>query len=97
MSHKAKKDGPEELPSGTHHFSSRQELKRKARRPAKRWEDDLNEFVKDEETEATQSNDLKNNDTWLTAAKKIYEWVKKEKRYTRDVIDDGGTQLLTTP
>ena len=31
---------------------------RRAGRPAKRWEDDLNEFVKDEETEATQSNDL---------------------------------------
>ena len=26
---------------------------------AKRWEDDLNEFVKEEQTEATQSNDLK--------------------------------------
>ena len=33
---------------------------RKAGGPAKGWEDDLNEFVKDEETEATQSNDLKN-------------------------------------
>ena len=32
---------------------------RRAEQPAKRWEDDLNEFVKDEETEATQSNDLK--------------------------------------
>ena len=32
--------------------------KRRAGRPAKRWEDDVNEFVKDEEIEATQSNDL---------------------------------------
>ena len=30
--------------------------RRRAGRPAKRWEDDLNGFVKDEETEATQSN-----------------------------------------
>ena len=33
---------------------------RRAGRPAKRWEDDWNEIVKDEETEATQSKDLKN-------------------------------------
>ena len=32
---------------------------RKAERPTKRWEDDLNEFVKEEETGTTQSNDLK--------------------------------------
>ena len=46
---------------------------RKAEKPAKRWEDDQNEFVKDEETQTTQSNDLKTTNTRLTAAKKIYE------------------------
>ena len=30
--------------------------------------------MKDEESEATQSNDLKNNSTWFTAAKKICDW-----------------------
>ena len=34
-------------------------------RLAKRWEDDLNDFVKAEATETTQSNDLKNDTTWF--------------------------------
>ena len=38
---------------------------RQAGRPAKRWEEVLNYFVKDEETEATQSDDLRNNNSWL--------------------------------
>ena len=33
-----------------------------------RWGDDLNDFVIDEETEATQSNDVNNNNTWLVTA-----------------------------
>ena len=38
---------------------------RRAGRPAKRWEDDLNDFVKAEATETAQSNDLKNDTTWF--------------------------------
>ena len=38
---------------------------RKTGRPAKRWEDDLNEFVTDEETEDA-------------VAEKFYEWENKE-------------------
>ena len=60
---------------------------RKAWRPAKRWEDDSNEFVKDEVIKATQRNDLKNNNTWLVAAKNVYEW-EKERQYPKHVIDD---------
>ena len=60
---------------------------RKAWRPAKRWEDDSNEFVKDEVIKATQRNALKNNNTWLVAAKNVYEW-EKERQYPKHVIDD---------
>ena len=56
---------------------------RRAGRPAKRWEDDLSEFEKDAETEASQSEYLKNNNTWLITVKNIYEWEKKERRQTR--------------
>ena len=49
---------------------------RKARMPARRWEDDLNEFVKDEEIQTTHSNDLINNNTWLIAAKKDLQGVQ---------------------
>ena len=37
----------------------------------------MNDFVKDEATEATHCNDLKNNNTWLVVAKNFYEWDKK--------------------
>ena len=35
----------------------------------KRWEDDINQFLKPDETEATKGDDSKNNDTWIWAAK----------------------------
>ena len=38
-------------------------LDKHSKKPAKRWENDLNEFVKDEATETTQSNDLINNNS----------------------------------
>ena len=33
-----------------------------------KWEDDINQFLKLEETEETRGNRLKNNDTWIKAA-----------------------------
>ena len=48
---------------------------KKAGRPAKRWEDDLTSSF----TEATQSNDLKNDTTWLAAAKNADDWKKERK------------------
>ena len=60
---------------------------RKAGRPTKRWEDDLNEFVIEEETETTQSNDLKNNDTWLIAARHLIEWKKTDKQNAQQSVD----------
>ena len=55
---------------------------------AKRWKGDLNDFVKDEATEATQSNDLKNNTLWLVPAKNVYEWKKKERHCAKHVAND---------
>ena len=43
-------------------------------RPRKRWEDDVNQFLKPEETEETKGNDLKNNDTWKREAKDQISW-----------------------
>ena len=37
-------------------------------RPRKRWEDDINEFWRPEETDDTKGNDLKNNCTWKKRA-----------------------------
>ena len=36
---------------------------KKSRKTSQEMEDDLNEFVKDEETETTQNDDLKNSNT----------------------------------
>ena len=38
------------------------------RKTKKRWEDEINEFLKSEETEATKGSGIKNNDTWIWAA-----------------------------
>ena len=42
---------------------------RRVGRPKKIRKDDINQFVKLDETEETRGSDLKNNDTWIRAAK----------------------------
>ena len=79
---KIQTDGPEKPLGGIRSFIISTKTQRRAGRPAKRWEDDLKDFVKDDETEATQSNDLKNKNTWLITAKNIYE-KGKERNTTR--------------
>ena len=64
---------------------------RRAGRPAKRWEDDLNEFVK----EATQSNDLKTVTQGLLSRKNVYEWQKKERQYTKHIVEERRSQLIS--
>ena len=53
-------------------------------RPRKRWEDDINQFLKPEETEETKGNDLKNNDTWIMVAKDQKRWKDVETFYVRN-------------
>ena len=43
-------------------------------RPKKRWEDDINQFLMPEETQETKGKELKNNDTWIWAAKDNKKW-----------------------
>ena len=52
-------------------------------RPRKRWEDDINEFSRPEETEEATGNDLKNNSTWKTQAKKHKERKEKEETFAK--------------
>ena len=49
-------------------------------RPKKRWEDDINDFVRREETKDAKGNDLKNNCDWMNQAKKYKEWKAKEEK-----------------
>ena len=54
---------------------------RRVGRPRKIRKDDINQFVKLDETEETRGSDLKNNDTWLKI-KKI--WKETETDYIRN-------------
>ena len=49
-------------------------------RPKRRWEDDVNEFLKPQETKGKEKYDLTNNNSWMTEAKKYEEWKKKKKK-----------------
>ena len=52
-------------------LSSKYKTYRAIDRPKRRWEDEINEFLKLEETETEMSteNDKKNNSSWIKAAK----------------------------
>ena len=45
----------------------------------KRWEDDINQFLKPEETEETKGTELKNNGTWVWAAQDQKRWKGMER------------------
>ena len=49
----------------------------------KRWEDEINEFLKIEESEESKGNDLKNNNTLIRQAKKQKEWNMKEEAFSK--------------
>ena len=47
----------------------------------KRWEDEINEFLKPAETEEMKGNEIKNNDTWIKVAKNRERWKAMESEY----------------
>ena len=52
-------------------------------RPKRRWEDDLNEFLKMEGSQEKTKNDLMNNNSWMAEAKKYKEWKDKEESFAK--------------
>ena len=52
-------------------------------RPKKRWEDEINDHSKTEETEETKGNEIKNNDTWIKVAKNRERWKAMESEYAK--------------
>ena len=50
-------------------LSTKYKTYRAVGRPKRRWEDEINEFLKPEETETPTGNDMKNNNTWIKVAK----------------------------
>ena len=63
-------------------------------KPRKRWEDDINEFLRPEETEGAKRNDLRNNYTWKMHAKKHNEWGKNNFTKVRQCFSGNDEQNL---
>ena len=60
------------------------ETRRLVGRPKRRWEDDINEFLKPGEVEERTKYDLMNKNIWMTEAKKYEEWKKKEEKFMKN-------------
>ena len=67
-------------------LSSRYKTIRAIGRPRRRWEDDINEFLKLKETE-TENSTESGNKSWIKAAKDRGRWFLLEKDYTRTAED----------
>ena len=76
--HTLRQDGQRRLKNGTQCSALKQ-------KQAEQWEDDINQCLKPEETEETKGNDLKNNDTWIKAAKDRKRWKVLENQYAKQV------------
>ena len=63
-------------------LSSKYETFRAIGRPRRRWEDEINEFLKLEEAEISTENDTKCNSSWIKAAKDRGRFIILENEYT---------------
>ena len=65
-------------------LSSKYRTNRSIGRPRKRWEDDINEFLKqvEEETENLTESSNQINKTWINTAKDRGRWTLLEENYT---------------
>ena len=68
-------------------LSSRYRTNRAIGRPRKRWEDDINEFLKQEfeENENPIESSNQTNKTWINIAKDRRRWALLEETYTMTV------------
>ena len=55
----------------------------KAKRPKRRWEDDLNEFMKTEEGPENDRYDLKNNNKWMKEIEDYKRWKENEEMFSK--------------
>ena len=55
-------------------------------RPKRRWEDDLNDFLKMEGSQERTKSDLMNNNSWMAEAKKYKEWKDKEESFAKNLV-----------
>ena len=64
-------------------LSTKYKTYRAVGRPKRRWEDEINEFFKPEETETTLGNEMKSNNTWIKVAENRERWRAVENEYAK--------------
>ena len=57
--------------------------RRQVGRPKRRWEDDLNEFMKTEEGHENDRYDLKNNNNWMKEIEDYKRWKENEEKFSK--------------
>ena len=72
-------------------LSSRYRTKRAIGRPRKRWEDDINDFLKqnldEKENEEPIERRIQNNNNWINIAKDCRKWALLEEKYTMKCVE----------
>ena len=66
-------------------------------RPKKRWEDDINDFFKqnleEKENEEPLERKSQNNNIWINTAKDRKEWTRLEATYTRENVQNDRKEI----
>ena len=75
-------------------LSTKYETYRAVGRPKKRWEDEINEFPKPEETETTRGNNIKNNNTRIKEAKNRERWRAIGNEYAKTAAERSVDTVL---
>ena len=64
-------------------LDSNTRARRQVGRPKRRWEDDLNEFMKTEEGQDGERNDLKNNNSWMKGIEDYKKWKENQEKFSK--------------
>ena len=57
--------------------------RRQVGRPKRRWEDDLNEYMKTEEGHEEDRYDLRNNNSWMNEIEDYQKWKENEEKFSK--------------
>ena len=75
-------------------LSTKNKTYRAPGRPERRWEDEINEFLKPEETETTTGNYMKYNSAWIKVAKNRGRWLTLEREYAKTAEERSVDNVL---
>ena len=67
-------------------------------RPKKRWEDDINDFLKQNHDETkideTRERRIQNNNMWISIAIDRKEWTRLEEKYISQIANDRKNKVV---